>query len=134
MKTRRTRIASTIADQTLSKGSSKQLANQIAAYLLSERRVGELDSLMRDVQADWAQAGHVEVLASSAHTLTPAVQKDIEKQVRTVYPQATKIIVTGVHDADVVGGVRLNFSGQQLDLSVQAKLTKFKQLTSAGKE
>jgi hypothetical protein len=49
MKTSRVRIAGTIADQTLANGTSKQYAREVAAYLLSEGRVGELDSLLRDV-------------------------------------------------------------------------------------
>jgi F0F1-type ATP synthase delta subunit len=134
VKTRRTRIASSIASQTLKSGSSHKLSQQIAAYLLSERRVGELDSLMRDVQADWAEAGIVEVLASSAHPLTAGIRADITKQIKKLYPQAKQIIVTEIIDVSVIGGVRLNLSDQQLDLSVQAKLNKFKQLTTAGKE
>lgn len=134
MKTRRTRIARTIADQTLKSGASPKLAKQVAAYLLSERRVGELDSLLRDVQADWAEAGHVQVLASSAHQFTAAIRQDIERQVRTMYPAAKDVLVTEVHDPSVLGGVKLSFADRQLDLSVQAKLNKFKQLTTAGKE
>lgn len=134
MKTPRTRIAQTIADRTLKQGVSKQLAREIAAYLLAERRVSELDSVLRDLQADWAEVGHVEVLASSAHPLTANVKADITKQVETLYPQAKQIIVTEVHDPTVKGGVRLELANRQLDLSVEAKLNKFKQLTTAGKD
>ena len=76
MKAPRTRIASTIADRTLNSGQSgqesaaKSVAKEVAAYLLAENRVGELDSILRDVQADWAEAGYVEVLASSAFPLS----------------------------------------------------------------
>lgn len=133
MKTRRTRISQAIADKTLSSGSSKKLSNEIAAYLLSERRVGDLDSILRDVQADWAEAGVVEVVASSAHELNSKTDADITKQVTKIYPSAKRIIVTHVHDPEIVGGVRLNMPNQQLDLSVEAKLNRFKQLTT-GKE
>lgn len=134
MKTSRTRIAHTIADRTLKDGSKKKLSQEIAAYLLSERRVGDLDSLLRDVQADWAEAGFVEVLAASAHPLTAATRADIEKRIKPLYPNAKRIIVTEVHDVGVIGGVRLSLANQQLDLTVEAKLNKFKQLTTAGKE
>lgn len=134
MKTPRTRISHVIAERLLASGGSKDAVTNIAAYLLSERRAGELDSIMRDVQAEWARQGHVEVLASSAHPLTDATRTDIEARVRTIYANAKTILVTEVHDPAVVGGVRLNLSDQQLDLSVQAKLNKFKQLTLSGKE
>jgi F0F1-type ATP synthase delta subunit len=129
MKTPRNRISSTIADRTLKSGSSAKLAKEVAAYLLSENRVGELDSVLRDVQADWAKAGYVEVLASSAHPLSADVRANITKQVKGLYPDAKQVIVTEVPDLTVIGGVRLSLANQQLDLSVRAKLNKFKQLT-----
>jgi F0F1-type ATP synthase delta subunit len=134
VKTPRTRIAQTIAAQTLDSGINKDAAKEVAAYLLGEGRVNELDSVMRDVQAAWADAGFVEVIASSAHPLTESIKADITKQVKQLYPNAQQIMVTEHHDQDVIGGVRLSLANQQLDLSVEAKLNKFKQLTTAGKD
>lgn len=134
MKTPRTRIASTIAQRTLKQGVSKRLSREVAAYLLSERRVNELDSVLRDIQADWAEAGQVEVIASSVHPLTAGVKADITRQVRKLYPNAKQIIITEEHNPELIGGVRLKLANQQLDLSVEAKLNKFKQLTNAGKD
>lgn len=134
MKTPRTRIARTIADRTLKGDSIKRLSQEVAAYLLSERRVNELDSVLRDVQADWANDGYVEVIASSAHPLTAGNKADITKQIKALYPAAKKIIVTEVRDPEVIGSVRLSLADRLLDLSIGAKLNKFKQLTAAGKE
>lgn len=133
-RTPRTRIAQTIADRTLKSGVSKGYAEEIAAFLLAEGRVSELDSVLRDVQADWAEAGYVEVLAASAHELSSQTKADIIAQVKVHYPAARQIVVTEVHDPSIIGGVRLSLANQQLDLSVEAKLNKFKQLTVAGKE
>lgn len=134
MKTSRTRIAHTVADRALGGSSKKKLSQEVAAYLLSERRVSELDSLLRDIQADWAEAGYVEVLAASAHPLSASVRTDIEKRIKPLYPSAKRIVVTEVYDPEVIGGVRLSLANQQLDLTIEAKLNKFKQLTTAGKE
>jgi F0F1-type ATP synthase delta subunit len=134
MKASRTKLAQAIADRTLKTGASKSLSREVAAYLLSERRVNELDSVLRDVQADWAAAGFVEVIASSAHPLTAAAKADITRQVKRLYPAAKRIIVTEVHDPAIIGGVRLNVANRQLDLSVEAKLNTFKQLTTTGKD
>lgn len=133
MKTPRTRIANTVADRTLKGGSTADVAKEVAAYLLAENRVGELGSVLRDVQAAWAEAGYVEVLASTAHPLSTDVRAKITAQVKELYPNAKQVIVTEVLDPTIVGGVRLSLANQQLDLSVEAKLNKFKQLT-AGKE
>ena len=132
MKAPRTRIAHIVADRSL-KGD-KRLAREVAAYLLDERRVNDLDSVLRDVQADWAQQGHVEVLAASAHDLNAATLAEVKRQMKALYPNAQQIIVTPVHDPAVIGGVRLRLADRQLDLSVEAKLNRFKQLTTAGKD
>ena len=134
MKVARTRIASAIADRTLKQGVSKRLSRELAAYLLTERRTGELDSLLRDVQHDWADAGHVEVIAASAFPLTAAVRGDITKRVKALYPAAKQIIINETHDPAVIGGVRLNLPDRQLDLSIRTKLNRFKQLATQGKD
>ncbi|HXE09939.1 MAG TPA: F0F1 ATP synthase subunit delta [Verrucomicrobiae bacterium] len=132
MKAPRTRIAQVVADRTLAKGAPKRFVQELAAYLLAERRTGELSSIIRDVQADWAEAGQVEIVAASAHPLTAGVKADIVRRMKQVYPQAKSINVTEKHDPAVIGGVRLSLADRQLDLSVEAKLNQFKQLTATG--
>ena len=134
MKTSRVRIANVVADQTLKQGASKAYARELAAYLLREGRIDELDSLLRDIQADWATKGYVEVLARCAYPLTDTVKHDIEQRVRPFFPTANKIVVTEVIDSEVIGGVQIQLADRQLDLSVEAKLNTFKQLTGAGKD
>ena len=134
MKTPRTRIAEAIAAHTFYSGVTKGYSKQIAALLLDDGRVGELDSLLRDIQTDWALHGYVEVLARSAHPLSDSVKKDIKHEAKKLYPKADKIIVTEISDQSVIGGVQISVANQQLDLSIEAKLNKFKQLTGAGKE
>jgi F0F1-type ATP synthase delta subunit len=130
MKVARTRIAHIVADRTLKEGSAQRLSRELAAYLLTERRTGELDSLLRDIQHDWAEAGHVEVVAASAFPLTATVRSDITRRVKTVYPNAKQVTINEVRDPEVIGGVRLNLPDRQLDLSVRHKLNTFKQLAS----
>lgn len=135
MKQPRNRISQTIADKTFKGGSAQELSREIAAYLLSERRVQDLDSIMRDVQGEWADRGRVEVIAESAYALTTDIRRDIEREVKKVYPDAKEIVISDVINPEVIGGVRLNLPDQQLDLSIEAKLNKFKQLTaSTGKD
>lgn len=134
MKQPRHKISKYIADDTLRNGIKKSEVKSIAAYLLAEHRVSEFDSILRDVQQYWADDGIVEVIAISAFDINDKVQDDIKAQIRKLYPDAKKIIVTPVHDPAVIAGVRLELANQQLDLSVQSKLNKFKQLSVAGKE
>lgn len=133
IKISRLKIAAALADKLDKPGiSTKQLSREIAAYMLETRRTGELDSLLRDVMEVRASRGTVEVIAATAHAITPAVRIEIQKNIRTHFPAAKKVIVSEVHDDQVVGGVRLDLANQQLDLSVRAKLNRFKQLTTAG--
>ncbi len=134
MKQSRTKISKTVANQTLKSGSTKKSSQQLAAYLLAERRVHDLSSIVRDIQQDWANAGYVEVLAFSAHQLSASIKSDIAKQIKQLYPSAKQIIITEVHDPEILGSVKLSLANQQLDMSVEAKLNRFKQLTTAGKE
>jgi F0F1-type ATP synthase delta subunit len=130
----RTKISDLIAQRTIKAGVSKKFDKEIAAYLLFEGRTNELNSLMRDVQVDWADHGQVEVTAVTAHPLTEAVRSDIKKEVKNVFPKAEKIIITPRIDPNVIGGLRLELPSQLLDLSVRAKLNKFNQLTVSRKD
>jgi len=125
----RLKIAAAIADKVDTKQPARQLSREVAAYLLATRRTGELDSVLRDVMEIRAERGVVEVTAVTAYPLTAAVRADIEKNIRTHFPTAKTIIVSETHDGTVVGGVRLELANQQLDLTVRAKLNRFKQLT-----
>jgi F0F1-type ATP synthase delta subunit len=133
MKTPRHIVADLVATRTLAANPRlPSLSRSIAAYLLESGRTGELESLLRDVIQIRAEHGVVEVVAVSVHKLTAAVEADIKRQVRKHYPAAKKIVITEQLDAEVVAGVRLEFPGEQLDLSVRAQLNHFKQLMSEG--
>lgn len=125
-------IAKVLAERSLGRMSAKSFSEQIAAYLLAEGRTSELEPLLRDIMQYRAEHGIVEVIAVSAHPLTADVHTDIERHIKNVFPDAKQIIVSEELQPDVVGGVRLELPNQQLDLSVRAKLSRFKQLTTAG--
>lgn len=131
---KRTDLAGIISNTTLSKGASKKYTRELAAYIIDNRLGNELDSIMRDVQSDWSEAGYLEVLAASAHPLTDALKSEIKSQVKLIEPKAKTIVITEVYDPEVIGGVKISLPGRQLDLSVEAKLNKFKSLTRSGKE
>ncbi|HEX8182215.1 MAG TPA: F0F1 ATP synthase subunit delta [Candidatus Saccharimonadales bacterium] len=130
MKTPRHTIARALAKQSLTVSDFDSFSSEIAAYLLSERRVGELDSIMRDIMQYRADHGIVEVSTIGAYELDDAVRADITNEVQALYPDAEQVIISHRIDTSVVGGVRLEFANQQLDLSVRNKLNRLKQLTA----
>ena len=125
-------IAHIISKRTLKDGADANYAKEVASVLLAERRTGELDSLLRDVQAAWAESGYVEAITTSAQQLSDEIKVEIKDQIKQLYPTAKKIIITETYDPEIIGGVRISLPNQQLDLSVEAKLNKLKQLTTAG--
>jgi len=130
MKAPRSAIAKVI-NQKLDKADAKKAAEDIAGYLLAEKRVGELDSLMRDLQQIRSDQGTVEVNALSAHELDQNSINEIKTLIKTKFPGTNQIIINKIIDNDVVGGVRLVMANQQLDLTIRYKLSKFKQLTTS---
>lgn len=130
MKQSRHHLAEVIAEKTLHVTDAKLLAKEIAAYLLDNKQVGDLQSLMRDIIQYRANNGIVEAIAASASELPQDVLDDIKKMLEANYPAAKRIIVRQKRDDSVVGGLRIDMANEQLDMSVKAKLNTFKRLTA----
>lgn len=122
MKIDRTALAKVIVKRLAKNESPKKLSRSVAAYLLESGQTGQLASLIRDVQADRAKAGQVEILAEAAHPLSSEVKADISRLGRRLYGQAKTLQVTELNNPDLIGGVRLRTADQELDLSVAHKL------------
>ena len=134
MKTPRHILSLVIARELLKKGvSARAFSKEIGAYLLSERRVKELDSILRDVQKDWAEAGYVEVDVVSAHKLNETSKKRISSQARAFYPKAKRIKVSEQVDSSLLGGLRLSIADRQIDLSLVGKINKLNQMIAGEK-
>lgn len=130
MKMPRSQIVPVVAKLTQKAGTTKRLSREIAAYLLEENRVSELDSLLRDVIAYRSAEGIVEITAISAHELSDAMRRDIEKLVREQFPSVKQIVINQRIDKSTVGGVRLELVDRQLDLTVCSKLNRLKQVAA----
>lgn len=131
MKLARHTIATALAARSLTATDFKYFGNEIAAYLLLERRASELDSLLRDIMQYRTDHGIVEVVAVSAFPLdSDSVRADITAEVKRAYPEAKQIIISSRLDPSVVAGVRLEFANEQLDLTIRNKLNRLKQLTT----
>ena len=126
-KVSRHQLADVVAELSLKRGASdKPLAKSIAAYLLEESRVSELESLLRDVQKSWASKGHVDVLARIARPLSPSTYKQLAIPFSHVYSSAKTVKVTPIVDPEVIGGASLELGEQRLDISFARRLSRFK--------
>jgi len=132
MKVPRTKLAVAIAEATLNERDHARLARAVAAYLLSENRVSELEPLMRDVLAYRQQRGIIEANAMSAHELSAEANREVKDLLKQHYPKAKKVIVHDAIEPELIGGVKLQLANEQLDMSVRARLDTFKRLTTGG--
>ena len=132
MRPTRAKIARYIADQLHGGESPTKLAKEVAAYLLSEHRSSDLNSIMRDVIAIRASEGNVEAEVVVAHALETKVLKEIEKTVKSIRPDAKHITIEERIDPKLIGGIKLSVVDKSLDLSVRAKLNRLRALTSQG--
>lgn len=130
VKVSRTRLAAVIAERSLKNVNSEALSREIAAYLLSEGRGSELDSILRDILQYRADHGVVEATALTAHPLSDKDRRDVEQVVRELYPKADQIIISEECDVSIIGGIKVVLANQQLDLSVRRQLNRFRQLTA----
>lgn len=122
-----------IGERTLNITDREKLVNEIAAYLLEENLTADLDSIMRDVMQYRLKHGIVEVVVISAHTLSQTDLDDIYNVLKSEYPSAKSYTVDQQIDSNVVGGVKLEFPGSQLDLTIFSRLNLFKRQVEAGK-
>src|SRR6185436_4810292 len=125
MKVPRAQVAEAIAKKTLKEHDPAVLAREIAAYLLTENRVQDLDSLMRDVLAYRQERGVVEATVMSAHDFDKTVENEVKALLEAHYPDAKHVIVRQAHEPSVIGGLKIQLANEQLDLSVRAKLDTF---------
>ncbi|MDQ3093959.1 MAG: F0F1 ATP synthase subunit delta [bacterium] len=123
----RSELAKVIAEKTLNV-PKEQIVSSLAKFLTEQHQNINLDDLLRDVMHYRLDYGIVEATAVSAHELSEADMLDIKKILKTEYPDAKQVIINQKIDISLVGGLKLELPRETLDLSVRAKLNKFKQL------
>jgi F-type H+-transporting ATPase subunit delta len=132
MRPSRRKIAEIIARRLERGESMNKLSKEVAAYLLDAKRSSELESIMRDVIALRADNGHVESSLTTAHKLSPKLEKEIKDLVKVIRPSTKTIQLNEEVEPDLIGGFKLNVINQSLDLSVRAQLNRLKQLSTQG--
>ncbi len=128
----RTELAQVIAQKTLLL-SKQDLVNNLAGYITESHGSVNLDDLLRDVMHYRQAHGVIEAVVVSAHELDAQALTDVEALLRERYTDAQKIIINQRIDNGVVGGIRIELPRETLDLTVKAKLNRFKRLTEEKK-
>lgn len=102
------------------------VTQSVAAYLLEERRLGDLGAILRDVERQLLQTENkLYVRVSSAHALSTEAIASI-RQTFADQTKAKHIIIEQTINPDVIGGVRCETAEQRLDLTVRRQLQRLK--------
>lgn len=100
----------------------KQIAQQLAAYLIWTRRTKELSVIIRDVQFYLADHGQIAGTVTSAHDLSATTLKAIEAFAKDK-TGAKHVSLDTLVDESLLGGIKLEVPGYELDSSVARQLT-----------
>lgn len=119
----RRKIASYYADQLLA--GHTEVARQLAAYLVDSRRTRELELIVRDIEDALAARGVMIAEVSSAHELEPATKTAITQFI-TATSDSQAVHLRSNVDPSLLGGVKINLPGQELDATLRRKLTLLK--------
>jgi F0F1-type ATP synthase delta subunit len=115
-------LARYIVEQLSGGTDSKLVARQLASLLIDERRTRDSSSLLRAIEAELNSRGQTQMTITSAHS----VSDEIKKQLSIILDAKTPVI-TEVIEKDVIGGVKARAGEKEIDLTVRAKLNRFKQ-------
>lgn len=119
----RRKLADFYADQLLS--GKKDVANQLAAYLIETNRLREVELITRDIEAALATRGVVVADVATAHELTPATRDAIEAYLKHA-TKASSVQMKVSVEPELLGGLRLKVPGSEMDATLQRKIMKLR--------
>ncbi len=115
-------VAEAIYELSKSTDNTAALARSIAYYLVSEHQTRNADRILREVERlRLVRDGKLEITATSAHVLSPAVKAEIIN----LFDAKNKTLIERV-DSGLVGGVSIQAMDNWLDLSVRDRLKRLK--------
>lgn len=104
---------------------SQEIATMVASYLIDERRTRELNSIFRRVEERrYQESGKLEADVVGAHDLSETVRELIASKFN-----AKQVLINVNYNPELVGGARVRALDKQLDLSIESKLNRLKNLT-----
>lgn len=118
----RRKLTGHIADQLVAGIKSDQPVQQLAAFLVDHKRTNELDLIIRDIEYGLSERGIVLAKVTSAFDLTEATRQAVTELVQN-HTDARQVQLHQYIDRDVLGGVKIDLPGSQLDATIARRLT-----------
>ncbi len=103
----------------------KEIARQLAAYLIWTRRTKELSLIVRDIQFYLAEHGHIAGTVTSAHELSASTLKEIQAFAKSKTGAKNVSLDTEI-DESLIGGIKLEVPGYELDSTIARQLNALK--------
>jgi F0F1-type ATP synthase delta subunit len=103
----------------------KQLTKELAAYLVESKRTKELPLIISDIEHQLGLMGVVSAKVTSAHILDDIAKKALIDLVRDK-TGARQVNLKESLDPKVLGGMKLEFTGTELDTTIARRLAKLK--------
>jgi F0F1-type ATP synthase delta subunit len=119
----RRKLSAYLADELVA--GKKDVPARLAAFLLDTNRMRELPLIIRDIEDALATRGIVIADIDSAYKLTADTTKQLESFVKNK-TNAKQVHFRTAIDETLLGGVRVNLPGQELDATLRRKLTNLK--------
>ncbi|MFZ2125076.1 MAG: F0F1 ATP synthase subunit delta [Candidatus Saccharimonadales bacterium] len=121
----RRKIAIHYATSLIEGLDTKQLTKELAAYLVESKRTKELSLIISDIEYQLGLMGVVSARVTSAHILDDIAKKALIDLVRDK-TGARQIHLNENLDPKVLGGMKLEFTGIELDTTIARRLAKLK--------
>lgn len=109
-------------DQIEDGSSSSDVARKLASFLLQERRSRDASALFRALEKELDERGSAQVMITSAYEVSEDIKKQLASMLGAKNPVYDEVI-----DPSVIGGVKARAGESEIDLTVRARLNRFKQ-------
>jgi F-type H+-transporting ATPase subunit delta len=121
----RQKLSRYYAKSLLGGTDKKKIAMQLAAYLIESGRTKELQMIISDIEYQMSLNGVVVANVTSAHNLDDIAKTALIDFVHK-HTDAQHIHLKEYIDPTVLGGVKLKFTGAELDTTIARRLTTLK--------
>ena len=120
----RRKLAAHAATRLVAGETKNAVLRDVAAYLIDNGRKREANLVVRDIETMLLSHGTAIATVTSARALSKQSRLAIESFIKSSTPGTTRVVLREETDERLIGGVKLELPGSQLDASVKAKLDK----------
>jgi F0F1-type ATP synthase delta subunit len=118
----RRKLSGYTAARLVSGEPRKTVLRDLAAYLIDEGRKSEATLIVRDMEAMLMDAGTAIGTVTSARPLSTGSLGTVESFIKQHDKRIKHVVLREQVDESLIGGIKLELPGAQLDASVKAKL------------